>query len=72
MTFTKAEYYNITLQLLNRVEQLHDLGYVHGDIKLQNIVFGKKDPKKIYLLDFGLCSKYIDSEGNHVPHKKLN
>jgi serine/threonine protein kinase len=30
------------------------LGWVHNDIKLENILIGYKDPSRIYLIDFGL------------------
>ena len=31
------------------------MGFVHNDIKLNNILVGHKDPKVIYLIDFGLA-----------------
>lgn len=30
------------------------MGYVHNDIKLENILIGYKDPEIIYLIDFGI------------------
>ena len=49
---------------------LHEAGYVHNDIKLDNImILGSKDLSimKIVLLDFGLASTYVDKKGNHKP-----
>jgi len=44
------------------VKQMHDLGYAHRDIKLQNIVvFEMQEPVKhnvAKLVDFGLVRKY--------------
>lgn len=33
----------------------HKTGFVHNDLKPENIVIGNKDPEKIYLIDFGLA-----------------
>jgi serine/threonine protein kinase len=54
------------IQLIERVEQLHSIGYVHNDIKLEKIVIGTEKPSKIYLIDFGLSAKYLDEKGQHV------
>ena len=50
---------------------MHDLGYVHNDIKLDNILIGYKDPSLLYLIDFGLTCKYLDEDGQHVQKKFL-
>ena len=48
----------IGIQLLERIKFLHSLGYVHGDIKPANIVFGRGNKKNIlYLIDYGLSAK---------------
>jgi len=41
------------------LEFIHECGYVHWDIKCQNIFIGKK-PKNnhVYLGDFGMVTKY--------------
>lgn len=69
---TLAWAYNMCLQVLNRLEDLHRNGYIHGDIKLQNIVEGDKEPDKFYLIDFGLASCYVDECGQHRPKVKTN
>ena len=48
--------YKLTIQLIERLRVMHDLGYVHNDIKLDNILVGFKDPSLLYLIDFGLSS----------------
>lgn len=50
-------------------------GYVHCDIKPENIMIGdfEKDPelkKKIYLIDFGISHRYLDDNGNHIEYKR--
>ena len=42
------------------------MGYVHNDVKLENIVVGFEDPNRLYLIDFGLSQRFIDNEGNHI------
>ena len=62
-------------QMLLRVEYLHSKNLLHRDIKPDNFCIGSTDPHIIYLLDFGLATKYKDaSTGEHVQsgnHKSL-
>ena len=36
------------------------MGFVHNDIKLENIVVGGNDHRDIFLIDFGLAHRFID------------
>ena len=45
---------------------MHSIHLVHNDLKLENVVIGADDPNKIYLIDFGLTSKIVDDEGEHI------
>jgi serine/threonine protein kinase len=47
---------------LERIRDIHSLGWVHNDIKLENILIGYKDPSVIYLIDFGLSQPYIEEK----------
>lgn len=38
---------------MKRLRDLHSIGYIHNDIKLENLVIGINDPSMIYLIDFG-------------------
>jgi len=52
------------------LEDLHTLGFVHRDIKPQNILLGPKTSKeehnKIFLVDFGLSNQYLTDSGDHI------
>lgn len=58
------------IQVLTRIEQLHSLGYVHSDIKPENLMTGKRDPNRFYVIDFGLARRFRDARGNHIPKGK--
>lgn len=80
--FSKTTVYMITIQLvsktqnniilqLKRLSILHELGFVHNDLKLDNILVGHKDPSLIYLIDFGLTCKYLEADGTHSKKKYI-
>lgn len=62
--------YAITLQLLSSVEALHELGYIHGDIKPENICLAEGKELQVFLIDFGLATPYIDSQNEHIRSTK--
>lgn len=62
----------IMLQVIDAIELIHDQGFLHLDIKPQNILMGNKSYNKdtAYLIDYGLCEKYVDGSGNILePHR---
>ena len=53
------------IQMIDRIEWVHDKLIVHRDIKPDNFVMGRGDSAHIvYLLDFGLTKKYWSSHLN--------
>ncbi|CEF67219.1 Asator [Strongyloides ratti] len=60
-TFTSSTLIRISIQILNGIKELHEVGFIHRDIKPDNICIGRKGGalKVIHLLDFGLCREYI-------------
>jgi serine/threonine protein kinase len=51
-------------QMLSRLELLHTLGFIHRDLKPDNFLMGTgKLSHHVYLIDFGLSSRYVASSG---------
>lgn len=51
---------------------MHNASYLHRDIKPDNILIGNRKEKinQIYLVDFGLCKKYLHPETKkHIPYR---
>lgn len=69
--FEKSTIMKIAIQTLDLLETLHKNCFVHGDLKLENIVVGSKDKNKLYLIDFGLAQKFVTAEGKHVEQQNL-
>ena len=60
----------IALQGLERLEYIHSKNIIHRDIKPNNFLIGKNNPKLIYLIDFGFSRKYRSSKtGKHIKYK---
>lgn len=51
---------------------MHNLGFVHNDLKLDNILIGNKDSSKIHLIDFGLSQSFYDPNGKHIEKMNLD
>ncbi|RWS18597.1 casein kinase I isoform gamma-3-like protein, partial [Leptotrombidium deliense] len=61
----------VALQMITRIETVHQKGLVYRDIKPENFLFGKQPKQKIlYLIDFGLAKEYLDKEGKHIKYKE--
>jgi serine/threonine protein kinase len=61
--FTVSTVALIAIQVLSRLEKLHDGGWLHQDIKPENIVIGSEnDRHTIYMIDYGTSSRYTDAK----------
>ena len=51
----------IAIQMMSRIEYLHQRSFIHRDIKPDNFVFGVgSNSNLLYIIDFGLAQKYRD------------
>jgi serine/threonine protein kinase len=58
---------NIMVQLIEAVSALHAVNICHFDIKLDNIVLKKDDPRKICLIDLGKAHRKEDGWATPLP-----
>lgn len=67
---------SLGMQMIRRIECIHNENIIHRDIKPDNFVMGKKGEKKenlLYIIDFGLSKLYrknnahIQCESNRTP-----
>jgi serine/threonine protein kinase len=66
--FTITTVLNIGIQIVKLLKFIHDLDYIHRDIKPNNFLIGKKNKSIIYIMDFGLAKKYRNNK-SHIPFK---
>jgi serine/threonine protein kinase len=71
-----AKYLGEFIPIVNRLKELHDRGYVHGDIRCRNLIFPEETCKDIiiaenadlfHLIDFDLGGKLSDSPPLRFP-----
>jgi serine/threonine protein kinase len=62
----------VGMQMIKRVQVLHNKDLLHRDIKPDNFLFGtEKDTNKLYLVDFGFSKRY-NYNGNHINEKTIS
>lgn len=59
----------IGIQMIQRLQLIHEKGLIHRDIKPDNWLFGKD---LLYLIDFGFCKRYKLEDGNHISLKQTS
>jgi len=57
------------IQMIERLQVLHENGIIHRDIKPDNFMLGHSNPDTLYMIDFGLAKCYL-REGQHIPPKE--
>uniref|UniRef100_A0A7E4ZR40 non-specific serine/threonine protein kinase n=1 Tax=Panagrellus redivivus TaxID=6233 RepID=A0A7E4ZR40_PANRE len=69
--FTPGCVSRIGIHALYGVKQLHEVGFVHRDVKPANMVIGRgKEARVIYVVDFGMARRYAIWEGGKVHHRE--
>ena len=70
--FSQQTAFILAVKILDTLEYIHSKGYVHNDVKAQNLMIGYGSGKEndVYLVDFGLVSKYHRGENQtHIEYK---
>ncbi|KHJ43240.1 hypothetical protein D918_06809 [Trichuris suis] len=64
-TFSWNTSLRIAIQCIEAVEEVHSIGYLHRDIKPDNLAIDvdEANARTIYLLDFGLARRYLTLSG---------
>lgn len=59
----------IAIQLIQRLQHLHEYRFIHRDVKPDNFLIGlNKASNLLYIIDMGLCKQYLTDSG-HIPFK---
>ncbi|XGW03037.1 hypothetical protein V3C99_014778 [Haemonchus contortus] len=68
--FSDATAYRIAIQTLDRLENLHDAGYLNRDVKSTNFAVGLgHESSIIYMLDFGLTRRFRNVDGTLLKRR---
>ena len=56
-------------QILKGIEAIHDVGFLHRDVKPSNFAVGRtpQTMRHIFMLDFGLARQYTNAAGEVRP-----
>ncbi|EYC35022.1 hypothetical protein Y032_1187g3738 [Ancylostoma ceylanicum] len=70
--FSKSTGMQAAYQTLQAIGDLHEVGYLHRDIKPQNFAVGLgEEEKMIFMLDFGIARKYTVGNTKQVKVPRL-
>ena len=64
--FNPAQMPILFSELLTMMEQFHSTGYIHRDIKPQNVCARFKGNSPLLLLDYGVSKLFIDANRQHI------
>ena len=53
--------------MIKSIRDMHKSGLLHRDLKPKNICVKQNNPKELIMIDFGISTTYLDSNGLHLP-----
>lgn len=64
----KASFYRIYARGLELLENLHDAGFIHGDLHIDNIKVDNEEgiEASLKFIDFGRARPYVNATGHHL------
>ena len=69
-TFPIKTLFSISIDIIKRIQYIHQNGLIHRDIKPDNFLFGVNNEPVIHLIDFGFCRKYLKADNKtHIDLK---
>jgi serine/threonine protein kinase len=70
--FSLLESLSIGVQMIERIQYVHECGLIHRDVKPDNFLFGLNDQRdRLYIIDFGFCKKCNNPE-TQTPPKRMS
>lgn len=70
-SFTLSTTLQLGIQMVRIIEMVHLKKFIHRDIKPDNFVLGtSSSSRSIYLIDYGLSKRYINSSDQHIPQEE--
>ena len=72
-TFSLLNAISIGVQMIERIQYVHQCGLIHRDVKPDNFLFGLNEQReRLYIIDFGFCKKSNNSQTpTTTPPKKM-
>uniref|UniRef100_A0A8R1IB51 Protein kinase domain-containing protein n=1 Tax=Caenorhabditis japonica TaxID=281687 RepID=A0A8R1IB51_CAEJA len=75
-TSSPSTWGRVGIQCLYVIKEMHDIGYVHRDLKPGNFALGPVDnglnSRVLFVLDFGISQKFIRKRNGEVEFKSTN
>lgn len=59
----------IAQDIIKKIQYIHSRGIIHRDIKPENFLIGL-NTNDIYIIDFGLCKRFKNTDGSHIDDSK--